>query len=112
MGAFGYRSAGGSALLSTPIGRLGFQLDGEKAENDYPFVFDNGTMREHRRRTWAQTQSWTPAVRWMTPDRLKGGSGELGVRGHYAQRQLPGATLLYAVREGERMDDDETAVHG
>lgn len=36
MGAFGYRSAGGSALLSTPIGRLGFQLDGEKAENDYP----------------------------------------------------------------------------
>ena len=112
MGAFGYRSAGGSATLSTPIGRLGLQLDGEKAENDYPFVFDNGTTREHRRRTWAQTQSWTPAVRWMTPDRLKVGSGELGIRGHYAQRQLPGATLLYAVREGERMDDDETAVHG
>ena len=112
MGAFGYRSAGGSATLSTPIGRLGFQLDGEKADNDYPFVFDNGTMREHRRRTWAQTQSWTPAVRWIPPDRLKVGSGELGVRGHYTQRQLPGATLLYAVREGERMDDDETAVHG
>ena len=112
MGAFGYRSAGGSAILSTPIGRLGFQLDGKRADNDYPFVFDNGTTREHRRRTWAQTQSWTPAVRWMTPDRLKGGSGELGVRGHYAQRQLPGATLLYTVREGERMDDDETAVHG
>ena len=112
MGAFGYRSAGGSATLSTPIGRLGFQLDGKRADNDYPFVFDNGTTREHRRRTWAQTQSWTPAVRWMTPDRLKVGSGELGVRGHYAQRQLPGATLLYTVREGERMNDDETAVHG
>ena len=111
-GAFGYRSAGGSATLSTPIGQLGMQLNGERADNDYPFVFDNGASRERRRRTWAQTFHWTPALRWTLPTAARMGTGELGFVGHYSRRQLPGATLLYAVREGERMEDDDTALRG
>ena len=112
MGAFGYRSAGGSATLSTPIGQLGMQLNGERADNDYPFVFDNGASHERRRRTWAQTRHWTPALRWTLPTAARMGTGELGFVGHYSRRQLPGATLLYAVREGERMEDDDTALRG
>ena len=112
MGAFGYRSAGGSALLSTPIGQLGMQLNGERADNDYPFAFDNGASRERRRRTWAQTRHWTPALRWTLPTAARMGAGELSFVGHYSRRQLPGATLLYAVREGERMEDDDTALRG
>ena len=112
VGAFGYRAAGAITSFSTPAGQLQLQLDGEKADNDFPFVFDNGTLRETRRRHAAETRRWTPTVHWSTPSTAKWGNAEGGFRGNFARRQLPGAVLLYAVQEGERMDDDEAALHG
>ena len=112
MGAFGYRAAGAVSSFSTPAGQLQLQLDGEKADNDFPFVFDNGNLRETRQRHAAETRRWTPTVHWSTPSTAKWGNAEGGFRGNFARRQLPGAVLLYAVQEGERMDDDEAALHG
>lgn len=112
VGAFGYRAAGAVSSFSTPAGQLQLQLDGEKADNDFPFVFDNGTLRETRRRYAAETRRWTPTVHWSAPSTAKWGNAEGGFRGNFARRQLPGAVLLYAVQEGERMDDDEAALHG
>lgn len=112
VGAFGYRAAGAVSSFSTPAGQLQLQLDGEKADNDFPFVFDNGTLRETRRRHAAETRRWTPTVHWSAPSTAKWGNAEGGFRGNFARRQLPGAVLLYAVQEGERMDDDEAALHG
>lgn len=112
VGAFGYRAVGAITSFSTPAGQLQLHLDGEKADNDFPFVFDNGLLREPRRRHAAQTRRWTPTVHWSTPSTAKWGNAEGGFRGNFARRQLPGAVLLYAVKEGERMDDDEAALHG
>lgn len=112
VGAFGYRAAGAVSSFSTPAGQLLLHLDGEKADNDFPFVFDNGTLRETRRRHAAETRRWTPTVHWSAPSTAKWGNAEGGFRGNFARRQLPGAVLLYAVQEGERMDDDEAALHG
>ena len=112
VGAFGYRAAGAVSSFSTPAGQLQLQLDGEKADNDFPFVFDNGTLREPRRRHAAETRRWTPTVHWSAPSTAKWGNAEGGFRGNFARRQLPGAVLLYAVQEGERMDDEEAALHG
>lgn len=112
VGTFGYRAAGAVSSFSTPAGQLQLHLDGEKADNDFPFVFDNGTLRESRRRHAAETQRWTPTVHWSAPSTAKWGNAEGGFRGNFARRQLPGAVLLYAVKEGERMDDDEAALHG
>lgn len=112
VGAFGYRAAGAITSFSTPAGQLQLLLDGEKADNDFPFVFDNGFLRETRRRHAAETRRWTPTVHWSAPSTAKWGNAEGGFRGNFARRQLPGAVLLYAVQEGERMDDDEAALHG
>ena len=112
VGAFGYRAAGAITSFSTPAGQLQLLLDGEKADNDFPFVFDNGFLREPRRRHAAETRRWTPTVHWSAPSTAKWGNAEGGFRGNFARRQLPGAVLLYAVQEGERMDDDEAALHG
>ena len=112
VGAFGYRAAGAVSSFSTPAGQLQLHLDGEKADNDFPFVFDNGNLRETRRRHAAETRRWTPTVHWSAPSTAKWGNAEGGFRGNFARRQLPGAVLLYAVQEGERMDDDEAALHG
>ena len=112
VGAFGYRAAGAVSSFSTPVGQLQLHLDGEKADNDFPFVFDNGTLREPRRRHAAETRRWTPTVHWSAPSTAKWGNAEGGFRGNFTRRQLPGAVLLYAVQEGERMDDDEAALHG
>ena len=112
VGAFGYRAVGAVSSFSTPAGQLQLHLDGEKADNDFPFVFDNGTLREPRRRHAAETRRWTPTVHWSAPSTAKWGNAEGGFRGNFARRQLPGAVLLYAVQEGERMDDDEAALHG
>ena len=112
VGAFGYRAAGAVSSFSTPAGQLQLHLDGEKADNDFPFVFDNGNLRETRRRHAAETRRWTPTVHWSAPSTAKWGNAEGGFRGNFARRQLPGAVLLYAVQEGERMNDDEAALHG
>lgn len=112
VGAFGYRAVGAITSFSTPAGQLQLHLDGEKADNDFPFVFDNGFLREPRRRHAAQTRRWTPTVHWSAPSTAKWGNAEGGFRGNFARRQLPGPVLLYAVNEGERMDDDEAALHG
>ena len=112
VGAFGYRAAGAVSSFSTPAGQLQLHLDGEKADNDFPFVFDNGFLREPRRRHAAETRRWTPTVHWSAPSTAKWGNAEGGFRGNFTRRQLPGAVLLYAVQEGERMDDDEAALHG
>ena len=112
VGAFGYRAAGAVSSFSTPAGQLQLHLDGEKADNDFPFVFDNGFLREPRRRHAAETRRWTPTVHWSAPSTAKWGNAEGGFRGNFARRQLPGPVLLYAVKEGERMDDDEAALHG
>ena len=112
VGAFGYRAVGAITSFSTPAGQLQLHLDGEKADNDFPFVFDNGFLREPRRRHAAQTRRWTPTVHWSAPSAAKWGNAEGGFRGNFARRQLPGPVLLYAVNGGERMDDDEAALHG
>ena len=112
VGAFGYRAVGAITSFSTPAGQLQLHLDGEKADNDFPFVFYNGFLRESRRRHAAQTRRWTPTVHWSAPSTAKWGNAEGGFRGNFARRQLPGPVLLYAVNEGERMDDDEAALHG
>lgn len=112
VGAFGYRAVGAVSSFSTPAGQLQLHLDGEKADNDFPFVFDNGFLREPRRRHAAETRRWTPTVHWSAPSTAKWGNAEGGFRGNFARRQLPGAVLLYAVQEGERMNDDEAALHG
>ena len=112
VGAFGYRAVGAITSFSTPAGQLQLHLDGEKADNDFPFVFYNGFLRESRRRHAAQTRRWTPTVHWSAPSTAKWGNAEGGFRGNFARRQLPGPVLLYAVNEGERMDDDEATLHG
>lgn len=112
VGAFGYRAVGAVSSFSTPAGQLQLHLDGEKADNDFPFVFDNSFLREPRRRHAAETRRWTPTVHWSAPSTAKWGNAEGGFRGNFARRQLPGAVLLYAVQEGERMNDDEAALHG
>ena len=80
VGAFGYRAAGAVSSFSTPAGQLQLHLDGEKADNDFPFVFDNGTLREPRRRHAAETRRWTPTVHWSAPPLRNGVTpkGDLG----------------------------------
>lgn len=108
-GAFGHFAASAEGALRLGRHRLSASADFARADNDFPYRYVNGHTTVTARRSHARFYKFAPRLNW-TFRATAGDEWELSYVGHYTDRQLPGATRLYAVADGENLSDDDTAV--
>ena len=96
--------------LSRSAGRrveAGFSADYFFGRNDYPFFIDNGVASTTERRRNSRMQGVTAEadVRVLTP---RGGSVTAKAHFYHNYRRLPGAVVLYASDNDERLTERQT----